>query len=180
MLPTPVASLHPFPASLLLLLSWSGAAAAERVDRVESVLGERVVTTSDIALEHVLAARDPSPVPALVAADRAGLEDQRRVRGHAGQVRLYQPSTRALEARLAALRRTFEAPGAWEDFLATWGLSDAALRAMVLNRMVVETTVLRTLGTPVPGEEDAWRQRYDAWMDELRAGQEPHHPEPLP
>jgi len=157
-----------------------GTAAAERVDRVVSVLGERVVTESDVALEQVLRLHDPSVVPALIGGDAAALEDQRRIRGHAGQIRLYQPSRRALDARMASLRRSFEAPGAWGDFLGRWGLIEESVQALVLNRMVVEITVLRTLGAPEPGQEEAWLARYRTWLDGLSAGAEPHRPEPLP
>ena len=154
-------------------------ASAERVDRVESVLGERVVTTSDLALEQVLSVRDPSLVPALTRATLQALEDQRRIRGYAGDVRLYQPSRRALEARQATLRRTFDAPGEWEEFLTDWGLSEEAIQALLLNRLVVETTVLRTLGVPTPETESAWLARYEAWLVSLREAQAPHRPEAL-
>jgi hypothetical protein len=179
MLPSVMAS--PIPARLLcaLVLLAAEPVRAERVDRVLSVLGERVVTASDLALEQVLAARDPSVVPALRRADVAALEDQRRIRGHAGQVRLYQPGRRALDNRHADLRRTFEAPGAWEGFLADWGLTEESVQALVLNRMVVEITVLRTLGAPETGAEAAWVVRYETWMAGLRADLEPHRPEML-
>ena len=147
---------------------------------MESVLGERVVTTSDIALEAQLSVRDPSVIPALFQGNANALEDQRRIRGHAGQVRLYQPSQRALEARLIALRRTFEAPGEWEAFLLEWGLTEETIQVLVRNRMVVEAAVLRTLGAPVEGEEQAWLARYQGWVTGLRAEGLVHRPEPLP
>ncbi len=158
-------------------------ARAERVDRVVSVVGERVVTESDLALAQVLAERDPSPVPAL-AVTRSGalqqVEDQRLIRGQAGKVRLYQPRNRALQARLDALRRTFPAPGEWEAFLVQWGLGEDELRILLLNRMVVESAVLRSVGTPAGPDDDDWLDRYEAWLGELRAGASIYRPEPIP
>ncbi len=179
MLPPTMASRSLTPL-LLLALAWPGTVAAERVDRVLSVLGERVVTASDLALEAELAVRDPSVVPALSAGDLSSLEDQRRIRGLAGQVRVYRPSRRALDARIAALRSTFVAPGSWQAFLVQWGLGEEALAALVLNRMVVEAATLRAVGVPEAGQEQAWQARYEAWIAELREAQPPHHPEPLP
>ncbi len=179
MLPSTMASRYPalFLSTAALLVT--APAGAERVDRVVSVLGERVVTTSDLALEQVLSVRDPSLVPALSRADLLALEDQRRIRGYAGDVRLYQPGRRALDARQAALRRSFQAPGEWEAFLEDWGLTEEVVQALLLNRLVVETTVLRTLGVPTPETEDAWLARYDAWLVSLREGQAPHRPATL-
>ena len=90
------------------------------------------------------------------------------------------PGTSALEARLIALRRTFEAPGEWEAFLLEWGLTEETIQVLVRNRMVVEAAVLRTLGAPVEGEEQAWLARYQGWVTGLRAEGLVHRPEPLP
>jgi hypothetical protein len=179
-LPSCVASRTPVLTGVVLAALCLGPAYGERIDRVVSVVGERVVTETDLLLEEELRARDPSPVPALSQGGVQALEDQRWIRGHAGQVRVYQPNRRALEARIAALRRTFEAPGEWEDFLARWGMSEDTIRALMLNRMIVETTVLRTLGSPDPGHDLPWQAKYESWLEELRATGETHRADPLP
>ena len=182
MLPLAMASRIPALLCCVALLA-SAPARAERVDSVLSVVGERVVTESDLALAQVLTERDPSPVPALNVGPEGALErveDQRLIRGQAGKVRLYQPSRRALQARLDALRRTFPAPGEWEAFLVRWGLSEDEIRILLLNRMVLESAVLRSMGTPAGPDDDDWLDRYEAWLGELRASASIYRPEPIP
>ncbi len=182
MLPDVVASRIPVLMVAAALLA-SPAAIAERVDRVVSIVGERVVTESDLALAIELTARDSSVVPALVVTAEDALqrlEEQRLVREQAGQVRLYQPTRRALQARLDAVRRTFPAPGEWEAYLTRWGLTEDTLRIVLLNRMVVEHAVLRTLGTPTGPDDDDWHGRYETWLEELRSEASIYRPEPIP
>ncbi len=165
--------------SLAILALAAGAARAAEdappagvsvVDSVVAVVGERVVTASDVRLERELRAHDPSPVPVLEARrdDPLGfLVELALLRGVAGDIALYRPAEAEVQARLARLRRSFDGPEDWRAFLARNGLDEGRLAAALRSRMVVERLVRRTLGEHPAGDPEALR-RYEAWVAELR------------
>lgn len=138
------------------------------MDRIVAVVGDRLITASDIALEVELNARDPSPERATArrnADPLRALIDAAVVRGLAGQVPLYQPSPAELRVRLAALRATWEDPADYERFLVRFGLTEDALSGLLFSRVIVERYVHRnvSLASEMRGlDPGAAEQEYEA------------------
>lgn len=161
---------------------WSlSLALAEPLDRVLLVVGERIVTQSDVAFETFFDAHDRSPVPAFEDAttplpDR--LRDMAVIRQLAGDVSVFRPSSADVRTRAEAFLAHW--PRA-DDGLAevrAWGLDEQAFMGHVYSRMVVEKYVLRSLALPPDGQDDAalaaWRARYVPWIAELRGRADVH------
>ena len=161
-------------ASLLSLF-----AHAELVDRIVSVVGDEVVTLTELERERELAERDVSPTPPFEDQDDILLlyEDYRVILAQLADSSFYRPERRALDARLAAFRASFVPTSEYLDFKERWGASEATLETLFQNRMVAEAYVAREVGLRVkqgPGEPEAlWRQRYleayEGFMEPLRA-----------
>jgi len=150
--------------ALTALWFWASVASAERVDAVLSVVGTQVVTESDVAFEVALAQHDVSPFPPFEdPRDPVEVvEDYRRLRSQAGDVRLFRPEPEAVDARLAAFRDAFETREDYEAFLVAWQLDESALREHIFGRMVVENYVRRALGDA----EDpvTWSASWETWI----------------
>lgn len=161
-------------ASWLLLLT-PPEARAEVADRLISVVGEGLVTQSDLDFERAFAPLDHSPVPAFEAPDAdplQRLEDYRRLRQLAGDLLVFRPPPDAVDARVQAVRDAFLDEARYRAFLTRWGLDEAGLREQVYARLVVERYVERNLGVPAPGDRpEDWVTRYEAWMAPRRAAQ---------
>ena len=158
MLPVPMAS------GLTVLWVWAAPAYAETVDALLSVVGTRVVTQSDVDFERAFSEHDVSPLPPLEEVEDWLLlvEDTRRLRAMAGDLRLFKPSPEAVDARVAAFRDSFESREDYRAWLAAWQLDEEDLREHVYGRMVVERYVHRALGEvqdPV-----AWEAAWSAWI----------------
>jgi hypothetical protein len=154
------------PALLLLALP----ARAERIDRVEAVVGDRVVTSWDLRLEEALEGHMPCPEPVLCDPERAPLDrlvDRALVRGLASDTATYRPSTAELELCLATLRDSWEHPEGWQRLLASLGLEERDLSGLLYSRLVVERYVQRHVALPVyasGGGEAEVRARYQEWI----------------
>ncbi len=171
---------------LLLALLVAGPARADPggarepalLDRVVAVVGDRIITQSDVALEGALASRDPSPVA--VIQERRGepleaLIDLAIARALAGDVSLYQPTQSQVRERLAAVRGTWSDPRDWEAFLARTGHSEEQLAGALYSRIIAERYVLRNVTSRVEGRADAAdasqeaaRLAYARWITEQR------------
>jgi hypothetical protein len=173
-----------------LFIAWAHRARAEEpavapvpvaprtVDAMVCVVGDRVITRSDVVLEESLAARDPSSVPPWSRRDRPALErlvDAAVLRLAAGDVSVYRPGEGDVLARVERLRAR-EGPSATMAFLARWGLDEGGLQALLYRRMVVERYVVRALSTRAAASgrrlevgADGWDADYDALIAELRA-----------
>lgn len=143
---------------------------SRQIDRVVAVVGDRVITASDVALEELLFQRDPPRVTVL----RVGASDPldrlveaALIRPVAGDVSLYQPSKTEVRERLVSLRATWEDPAEYQVFLATFGLDESALSGMLYARLVVERYVQRNFGLAAEADgltpEEA-RASLDAWL----------------
>lgn len=145
------------------------------LDRVVAVVGDRLILSSDVALERALTDRDPRPSP-IGQPGRSPLLvliDASIIRGLAGDVTIYQPSAADVRERLATLRATWENPGDYIRFLATYGLDEDRLSGVLFARIVVERYLQRAVVLPsqTAGEDAAGlRSRYDAWIRASRAG----------
>ncbi len=162
-----------------ILLLGAPRARAELTDRILSVVGDDVITLSELAIEEALRGVDISPVPPFRDPGRDTLElveDQHILRAMAGDIRIFQPDRRQVLDRVAAIRERLVARGRWLDFLSESGLSEGDLEALVRGRMTAEIAVQRYVGLGVlssypeaGGAQDAaYGQAYDAWMAERR------------
>lgn len=142
------------------------------VDAIVAVVGDRLVTRSDLRLEEQLTWRDPSPSRVLQA--RRGdtlqfLVEVAMIRGLAGDVTVYQPSRAEVDARRARLRATWDDPGAYEAFLVSNGLDEDRLAGALYARMVVEGYVRRNVEQAAAaageGDEQAARRYADLVRD---------------
>lgn len=151
----------------LLLLLLLPAASADVLDRIEVVVGDRIVCASDVALEAALDPHDQSPVSALenpATPYRERLVDLAVLRGLAGEIEVFRPDSADVEARWQRFRATFDAPEAADRFLADWGFTEAEFKGLLYSRMVSERYVLRNLPGGVAGGAG-----FREWMDGLRA-----------
>lgn len=148
---------------------------ARLLDRVVAVVGDRVITSSDVALEEILFERDPPRVALLRVGGRDALDrliEAALIRQAAGEVAIYQPSAAEVRERLATLRSTWEDPAAYVLFLSTWGLDEGSLAGMLFTRMVVERYAHRNIGLAAESDglsADEARARLDAWLAARRA-----------
>ncbi len=144
------------------------------IDRVVMVVGDRLITASDVQLEQALAAREPSPVVPLEAArpqTLAFLRDVAIIRGMAGETAVYRPTQAEVRGRLDSLRATWPDRASWEAFLQEHGLTPERLEALIFSRMVVERYVQRNVGLAArsAGEDrDAYVTRFNEWMIQQR------------
>lgn len=144
------------------------------VDRVAVVVGDRLVTTSDVELEEELARHDLTGVAALDSPDTSPLDrlvDYAVARAAAGDVAIYKPADADVQARWRRFRARWERSDDYEAFLARWGLDDEALKALFSSRLVAERYILRTLTgqSGVSAADPASIPLYRQWMDDLRA-----------
>lgn len=140
------------------------------IDRIVVVVGDRLVTESDIALERELAARDPSPTAVLQARRADPLEfliDAAIIRGLAGDVAVYQPSWSDVQTRLERLRESWPVPGDYEAFLQAHGLDEDRMAGTLYSRLVVERYVQRNIGLAAEAAGDTpegYATRYAGWI----------------
>lgn len=148
------------------------------LDRVVAVVGDRIITASDVALERELAQRDPSPVAVIQERRREPLEaliDLAIARSLAGDVSLYQPTQSQVRERMGAVRGSWVDPREWEAFLDRTGHSEEQLAGALYSRIIAERYVLRNVTSRAEGrasdrEEglDAARRAYARWIADQR------------
>ncbi len=145
---------------------------ASIVDRIEAVVGQRIVTASDIAFESEFDPHDQSPVPTLERPDyglRERLVDFAAIRSLAGDIEVFRPSPTEVMDRWERFRATWDPPETYTAFLRRWGMDDDALRGFLYSRLVVERYVTRNLAVRSARDLDATIDPYPAWTAELRA-----------
>ncbi|MDP2315917.1 MAG: hypothetical protein Q8P41_23680 [Pseudomonadota bacterium] len=152
----------------------AGLAGAEVVDGILHVVGERIVTRSDLAFEGDFDARDSSPLAPLE--DPAYPLEQRLVdfailRELAGDIEIYKPSAADVRARWERFRDGWPHPEDHAAFLARWGLDDEQLLGFLYSRLVVERYASRNAGqaAAVLDRDDITSEAYQGWMTGLRA-----------
>ncbi len=165
-------------AALLLCLAGSGRAAAQglvHLDRAVAVVGEQVVTASDVQLAWVLAGHDPGTLAVLAAPDSADAAErwwvqQVMIRQLAADVAVYQPGAAEVRTRVQTLRDALGDDPAWSALQVRLGLDRAGLEAWVRNRLVVERFVLRNIGALGRRGEvgDVDPDRYADWLARIQ------------
>ncbi len=153
------------------------APSAVLADRVVSVLGESIVTATEVGFEEALHPHLASPIPPLANPDMEALqrlEDMRMLLLLAGDVPLYAPDRSQLDARLVAVRSTWDGEKAYLAFLARWGMTEADLRSHLRGRMVVESYIHRNVGLSLEWESEqvGWASvyitAYEDWITPRR------------
>ena len=139
------------------------------------VVGDRIVTQSDVLFETFFDAHDHGPIPPLEdplvpAAER--LRDIAVVRQLAGEISVFRPSNADVRARADAFLSSWPRPDDGLASLEAWGLDEQGFLGFVYSRLVIERCILRTIG-PVPAAVDAaatslWTARYQAWIEQIR------------
>ncbi|MCB9760456.1 MAG: hypothetical protein H6739_11510 [Alphaproteobacteria bacterium] len=155
------------------LAAWPAVLRAEVADRIVSVVGETVVTESDLGFEEAFAEHDVSPLPPFERADAdllQRLEDYRILRTLAADVDVFRPPPGAVDARLEAFKESWSRRADYEAFLERWGMDEARLREAIYARLVIERYVARNLGlTPDDlTRPDEVIERYEAFMQRRR------------
>jgi len=139
------------------------------MDRIEVVVGDRLVTHSDIALERELLARGDGIMADYYAgmSVRDTLVDATILRTLASDLEMYQPQSEQVRERLEKIKETWFEPAAYADFLLTYGLTENRLEGILYSRLVVERYVERN-APKVEGPPEAVRTAYHEWMAERR------------
>lgn len=140
------------------------------------VVGNRIVTQSDVVFERFFDPLDASPVPAFE--DTAvplpeRLRDVATVRQLAGETSVFRPDPSEVRLRADAFLSHWARA---EDGLAelrSWGFDEGAFLGFLYSRLVSEHFVIRSLPPPraeaSAAEREEWAGRYATWMAEARA-----------
>jgi len=157
---------------LFAMLSAVQTAWAGVVDRIEVVVEDQLVMTSDLAVDSILQRLDDSPSPFWrdPPADPAKrLADAALMRHLASDLAIYQPSQAEVQRRLDALvLGQFENRRAWLQFVEQWGLDEASVRTLLKRRLLVERYLRRNLVVP-PEDLELWWSAYERLMATERA-----------
>lgn len=140
---------------------------ATEIDRILFVVGDRIVTESDVAFEAFFDLRDQSPIAPFEgrAADRERfLAEIAVIRQLASDIAVYRPTNSSVRTRADAFLGTFANPEAGLRALADWGLDETAFLGFLYSRLVVEQYVLRDVATG--DSAPRWRENYTAWVAE--------------
>ena len=142
------------------------------IDRMEAKVGDRLVTLWDVSVQAVMAEhdrgllselqRDMDPLDAMI--------DHMVIRGLAGEVSIYQPTSSQIRERLHQVRDSWADPADFHSFLKRHGLNENSLSGLVFSRLVVEKVIVRNLGLPPDGQGITTQQRqtFDKWMAAAR------------
>lgn len=140
------------------------------IDRMVLVIGDRIITDSEVRLEAELRQRvawwGPPRPPG--ADTQQIVADVALVRILAGDTSLYLPSDEAVRARAEQLREAWGDPEAYQGFLGRHGLDEARLAALIRSRLVVERYIQRNLSLAARAEGRSIDELYIEWIPEQR------------
>lgn len=156
--------------SAVILFAFAAGAAV--VDRIEAVVGERIVTASDVAFEAQFDPHDACPIATLDRPDyglRERLVDFAAIRSLAGDIEVFRPRPTEVVDRWEHFRATWDPPEGYAAFLARWGMDDDDLRSFIYSRLVVEHYVARNLAVLSARDRETTADPYPAWAREIRA-----------
>lgn len=155
--------------------------AATLLDRAVAVVGDRVITASEVELAVALARVDPAGIP-LLGPDPQDPEgwwmQQVMLRELAGDIAVYQPGGAEVRERVERLLEALaDAPAGprgllLPDLQQRLGMRRPTLEAWVYNRLVVERFVQRNATAIARGGEEAVLspERYAQWLEVARQG----------
>ncbi len=146
--------------ALALIATVSATAAV--VDRIEVVVEEELVMTSDLLVDAVLDPIDQSPSPLWNTTPRdrlARMVEATLIRTLAGEIGIYQPDEADVERRMQQMvNEHFANKAAWSEHLSRQGLDEAAVRTALRRRVVVERWLNRNLQAPPDDRLNWWRE----------------------
>ena len=166
--------------AFLLITWWSSVASALVVDRIEVVVEDQLVMTSEVQLEEVLATLDTEQSPFWAPNHKDALErlvDAAVIRQVVGDLKLYVPADDQVRQRVEDIRRQFANRSAWSGFLQRWGLDEVMLRTTIRRRMVVERYLARNVQSD-PAQRVVWLADCDTLLQQLRSRLRIRHPPP--
>jgi hypothetical protein len=144
----------------------------QRIDRILVVVGDRIVTEGDLAVERLLSAHDRSPLEVVELRRQEPLEwviDLAVLRQVSGDTAVYRPTEAAVAQRLDAVRERFPSPQAWDAFLGALGTDEEGLATLLHGRMVAERTIQRNVLARSREGDASDAARYALWIAEQRA-----------
>ena len=164
------------PLSILLAQPGSAAEPQDRsavvVDRAVALVGESVITRTDVSLHSELSSIDPSFVPILKSTEDDAVQhaiDAAIVKQSAGRIPVYQPTAEQVRSRMVRFLDQWNSDTSYRTFLAVHGLTEDRLRTVLKRRATIERVVLRALGPPKEDTE-IWNARFSEWMKAERKG----------
>ena len=148
---------------------------AEQIDRVVAIVGDRVITASDVALEESLVSR--LPCPEIVLCDERLPAIERLIhfavlRSLAGDAQAYAPTNNDVDRALGLLRRSWADVREYEAFLERWGLAERDIAGLVYSRLVCHRYLRRNLALSLRGEDAdpvVYAQRYALWIESRKS-----------
>lgn len=168
-------------ACLLLAPGSAGARGVMHLDRAVAVVGDQVVTRSEVEIARLLAAHDRDGLAVLAPPAGDDADDDRVerwwvqqvvLRQLAGDVDVYQPGPAELRGRLQAVEQALVDDDRWPTLQHRLGLDRAGLEAWVRDRLVVERFVLRNIGALGRRGEvtEVSADRYADWLAQVQGG----------
>ncbi len=164
----------PFLTSLIAPGLLTSVAHAEVVDGILHVVGDRIVTQSDVAFEAAFGTVDVSPLGPLRDPEypiEQRLIDFAILRHLAGDIEIYKPSAAEVRARWDRFRQASPHLDDHARFLALWGVDADQLLGFLYSRLVVERYIARNaLPSAAAHTVDGGLSTatYQAWMAGLR------------
>lgn len=136
------------------------------IDQIVLVIGDRVVTASELRLEEALRARLPwwAPPQPEGTSTLQVVADAALIRALAGDAALYVPDDELVRDRAAQVRAAWGDPEAWQAFLLQHGLDEERLLTLVRSRLIVDRYLQRTLSLAARSEGKPLEALYAGWI----------------
>lgn len=136
------------------------------IDQIVLVIGDRVVTASELRLEEALRARLPwwAPPQPEGTSTLQVVADAALIRALAGDAALYVPDDELVRDRAAQVQAAWGDPEAWQAFLLEHGLDEERLLTLVRGRLIVDRYLQRTLSLAARSEGKPLEALYAGWI----------------
>ncbi len=173
--------------TILAALTWARAGPPTEpviVDRVIVVVGDDVITASDIDLTLALDERDQTLARELAHPKVNSIQrliDGAIIRQLAGNVDVYQPTPGQVRARVEAFQHLWPESKQYHHFLSAHGMDEARLFAHFFSRLVIDAYIHRNLSFNEEIIDPAEKQtRYAEWIAPHRKAAHIRHVAPQP
>lgn len=145
-------------------------------DRIVVVVGEKIITQNDIALEKALVQLIPSTSSFIQynreKDAREGLVQLQLLKLYAGDISLYKPTEAEILSRFTTFRKSWNSITEYNLFLATNGIDDNAIIGFIRLLCVAENYTKKNIGTIETNIEDSdWskeHEKYQRWISEAK------------
>ncbi len=136
------------------------------IDQIVLVIGDRVVTASELRMEEALRARLPwwAPPQPEGTSTLQVVADAALIRSLAGDAALYVPDDELVRDRAAQVQAAWGDPEAWQAFLLQHGLDEERLLTLVRSRLIVDRYLQRTLSLAARSEGKPLEALYASWI----------------